>query len=165
MSGAARSRADVGPSTWEIPAAFGLTWLVAAALILPGGRGAAGALFGGGWVWPQGSHALVAAVGGLFTGDVAAGLVVGDAALLPSAAVVYAVIAAGQLLLVAGTVWAGLWWRRTFGSGSRTGMADRGEVEAVLGVSRLRAARSLIRPGLYPAGRTARPEPLAEGAL
>ncbi len=41
------SRVDVQPITWELPAAGALCWLVLAALLLPGGQGAASWLFGG----------------------------------------------------------------------------------------------------------------------
>lgn len=158
---AGKGRADVPPTTWEMPAAAAMTWLVAAAALLPGGRGAAALVFGGGWVWPAGSDALLDSIGGLFTGDVGAGLSAGDAALLPGAAAVYAVIGGGVLLLISVTAWAGLLWRRNFGSGSRTGMADRAEVEAVLGLGRLRKVRGVICPDLYPrrrAGSTPPPE-------
>lgn len=152
------------PTTWEIPAAAGLMWLVSAALLLPGGRGAVALVFGGGWVWPVGSEALVASIGGLVTGDVGAGLDAGSVALLPGPVAVYAAIGAGMLLLAAATVCAAMLWRRNFGAGSRTGMADRSEVEAVLGLSRLRTVRPIIRPDLHPAGRRTRgAQPAAGG--
>lgn len=145
------------PTTWEIPAAAGCAWLVSAALLLPGGRGAAALVFGGGWVWPVGPDALVASIGGLATGDVGAGLDAGGVALLPGTVAVYAAIAAGMLLLAAATACAAVFWRRNLGAGSQTGMADRSEVQAVLGLSRLRTVRPLIRPDLHPSGRAAQP--------
>ena len=38
------ARADVGPASWEVPAAAVLAWLAAAALLLPAGRGVAAVL-------------------------------------------------------------------------------------------------------------------------
>ena len=52
------ARADVGPASWEVPAAAVLAWLAAAALLLPVGRGVAAVLDGGGWVWPTDGAAL-----------------------------------------------------------------------------------------------------------
>jgi len=151
VSAGTRSRSDVGPSTWEGPVATVLVWLLAGALILPAGRGAAAFLLGGGWMWPAGGRELVAAIGGLGTGDLTAGLTPAQAAAVPGPGPVYAAAAVGLLLLVALTVWAVRWWRATYGSAAGSGMADRAQVEDVLGLARLRGSRSLIRPGLYPA--------------
>ena len=157
------ARADVGPASWEVPAAAVLAWLAAAALLLPAGRGVAAVLDGGGWVWPTDGAALAASVGGLLVGDPDTGLDASQAAALPGTPAVYAVIA---VLLVAflgasgGAVWAG---RRLLGT--PTGMADRSQVEQVLGRSRLRRAAAVVRPDLSaPAGRAGRSaEPHAVG--
>jgi len=120
------ARADVGPASWEVPAAAVLAWLAAAALLLPVGRGVAAVLDGGGWVWPIDGAALAASVGGLLVGDPDTGLDVTQAEALPGTTAVYAVIA---VLLIAflgasgGAVWAG---RRLLGT--PTGMADRSQV-------------------------------------
>jgi len=163
VSGAGRSRADVGPSMWEGPVAAVLVWLLAGALILPAARGAAAFLLGGGWVWPAGGRELVAAVGGLATGDLGAGLTPAQAAAVPAAGLVYAAAAVGLVLLVALTVWAIRWWRANYGSGARSGMADRPQVEEVLGLARLRKVSAVIRPDLYPTGRAAPATPPAGG--
>jgi len=44
------------------------------------------------------------------------------------------------------------WWY-AWGPGMREGLADRAEVEKVLGLSRMRRNRSVIRPDLYPKSR------------
>ncbi|CCG02429.1 type IV secretory system conjugative DNA transfer family protein [Blastococcus saxobsidens] len=140
------ARADVGPASWEVPAAAVLAWLAAAALLLPVGRGVAAVLAGGGWVWPTDGAALAASVGGLLVGDPDTGLDATRAAALPGTPAVYAVI---TVLLVAflgvsgGAFWAG---RRFLGT--PTGMADRSQVEQVLGRSRLRRAAAVVRPDL-----------------
>jgi type IV secretion system protein VirD4 len=143
-----RSRPDVGPTGWEIPAAAVLLWLVAGALLLPAGRAAAALLTGGGWVWPDGSAALIASVGGLLTGDPTAGLDSGQIAALPPSAAVYGVTAGALALFLAasgGAAWAAHRWL-----GGGTGMATPSEVADVLGRPRLRRAAPVIRPDLRP---------------
>ncbi|MGY1631894.1 type IV secretory system conjugative DNA transfer family protein [Geodermatophilus sp. SYSU D01186] len=145
------SRADVGPASWEIPVAAALTWSAAAALLLPAGRAAAAALAGGGWVWPDGAAALVSSVGGLLTGDATAGLDAGQAAAVPSSALVYGVTAAVLGLFVA--VSGGAAWAAHRRLGGPSGMATRGEVTDVLGRARLRRVAPVVRPDLAPARR------------
>ncbi|RBY97557.1 hypothetical protein DQ237_01005 [Blastococcus sp. TF02-8] len=140
------SRADVGPASWEVPAAAALAWLAVLALLLPAGRGVAAMIAGGGWVWPTDGAALAASVGGLLVGDPDTGLDAAHAAALPGTPAVYAVIA---VLLVAFLVASGaaLWAGRRV-LGAPTGMADRSQVEQVLGRSRLRRAAAVVRPDL-----------------
>ena len=141
------SRVDVQPVGWELPAAGVLCWLVLAALLLPGGQGAASWLFGGGFVWPHVS--LLQSVGGLLTGQAGRGLAAKDVAHLASIPLIYVIILLVELVLFPVTVWAGvLWWRR-LGPGAMQGMAGRGEVERVLGLSNLRKRRKVIRPDLF----------------
>jgi type IV secretion system protein VirD4 len=147
-----RPRADVGPSSWEGPAAAGLTWLTGAALLLPAGRGIAAALAGSGWVWPAEPAALLASLGGLLTGDVAAGLDGAQARALPAAAAVYAGIG-GALLLFLGASGAAAWAARPLLT-ARTGMATRAEAERVLGRSRLRRVAPVVRPDRPRPGRS-----------
>ncbi|WP_116451693.1 type IV secretory system conjugative DNA transfer family protein [Blastococcus litoris] len=148
---AGRTRSDVGPVSWEIPAAAVLVWLVVGAMLLPAGRAAAALLTGGGWVWPDGSTALVVSVGGLLTGETTAGLDTSRVAAVPSAAAVYAVTAAALGLFLAGSggaAWAGRRWL-----GGRSGMATRGQVAEVLSRARLHEVAPVIRPDLVPARR------------
>ncbi|TFV88113.1 hypothetical protein E4P40_10415 [Blastococcus sp. CT_GayMR20] len=149
---AGRSHPDVGPASWEIPAAATLVWLVTAALLLPAARAAAGLLTGAGWMWPHGSAALLASVGGLLTGDRTAGLDAAQAAALPSSAFVYTAIAAALVLFLASSgasVWTLHRLLRT-----PSGMATRGQAADVLGRARLRRVAPLIRPDLPPPHRT-----------
>ncbi|SNR79634.1 type IV secretory system conjugative DNA transfer family protein [Blastococcus mobilis] len=148
---AGRTRGDVGPASWEIPVAAVLGWLTAAALLLPAGRAVAALVTGGGWVWPDGSAALVSSVGGLLTGDRTAGLDAAQAAALPSPVAVYAVTAGVLALFLAGSggaAWAGYRWL-----GQQSGMASSGQVAEVLGVVRLRRVAPVIRPDLRPTDR------------
>jgi hypothetical protein len=88
-------------------------------------------------------------VTGLLAGRAGAGLTAAQVALLPGSGWVYSAVVLGEVLLVVGTAWTAAWWWRRLGPGARAGMATGGEVEAVLGLSRLRGARRVIRPDLY----------------
>jgi type IV secretion system protein VirD4 len=137
------------PLTWELPAAAGLAWAAVAAVLLPAGRGAASWLAGGGWLWPQAGAGLTASVGGLLAGHPGAGLAREAAAALPRPWVVYLLLALVQAAwLSAGLLGLRAWWR-TWGPGMHQGLASRGEVELVLGRSRMRRDRAVIRPDLY----------------
>ena len=137
------------PLTWELPAATALGWVGVAALLLPAGRGASSWLTGRGWVWPETGPGLTASVGGLLTGHPSYGLVATTASALPAAPVVYLVVAMVELTwLIVSLLVLRTWWR-TWGPGMREGLADRAEVEKVLGLSRMRRNRTVIRPDLY----------------
>jgi type IV secretion system protein VirD4 len=144
-------RTDVAPISWELPAAGGLCWLAAAVLLLPVGQGVASWLFGGRFVWPH--ESLLASVGGLLTGHPARGVAARSAADLPSSAWVYTLITVLELVALAVTVWLGVLWWRLLGPGALQGMASRGEVERVLGLSSLRKRQTVIRPDLFGTGR------------
>jgi type IV secretion system protein VirD4 len=144
-----RSRADVAPVTWEVPVAGGACWLLLVVMMFPAGQGAAGWLFAAGFVWPRGSTALLRSISGLMTGQPGKGLAGEDVVHLASAPSIYLLIVLGELLLTAATVWVIVLWWRYLGPGARQGMADRAEVEAVLGVSNLRKKRAVIRPDLH----------------
>lgn len=137
------------PLTWELPAAAGLAWVAVAAVLLPAGRGAASALAGGGWLWPGTGAGLTASVGGLLAGHPGAGLAREAAAALPRPGVVYLLLTLVQAAwLGAGLLGLRAWWR-TWGPGMHQGLASAGEVEKVLGRSRMRRDRAVIRPDLY----------------
>ncbi len=114
------------------------------------GLGAAAALFGGGWVWPSGSDTTGQVLAGLLTGEPGRGLPGEAQARVPGPVAVYSCVAAAELLMVtaAGTA-AGLFWRYHRPGDARGGMATRSEAQQVLGRSRLRQARTIIRPDLY----------------
>lgn len=144
-----RARQDVQPMTWELPAAAAAAAVAAMVLMLPAGQGAAGVVFGGGWAWPQGTHELLASLSGLITGHPGRGLTAAQAALIPAAGAVYLLIVVGELLLAVAAAYGVMLWWRHLGPGAQLGMADRLEVETVLGPSGLRNARKMIRPDLY----------------
>jgi len=135
--------------TWELPAAAAAATVAAMVLMLPAGQGTAGVLFGRGWAWPQGTHSLLVSLCGLITGHPGRGLTEEQARLVPAAGAVYLLIVVGDLLLVAAAVYGVVLWWRHLGPGAQLGMADRVEVETVLGLAGLRKARKVIRPDLY----------------
>jgi type IV secretion system protein VirD4 len=151
--------------TWEVAvlALTGIATTVGAAALA--GQAAVVAVTGGGWVWPAGSHAATRAVAGLASGRPGAGLTAEQAQRLPAGWVVYAGVGAGEVtavaLLVAAALFGRRWWRPNDPS---QGMATRGQAAAVLGVRRLRSARSILRPDLYPPRSSARTDPAAATA-
>jgi len=149
MSSIRRERRDALPLTWELPAAATLAWVAVAATLLPAGRGAATWLTDAGWVWPETGAGLRASLAGLLTGHLAAGLTTADASGLPASGPVYLVVVLAEVAwLIVSLLAVGIWWR-TWGPGMRQGLADRFEVEKVLGLSRIRRDRKVIRPDLY----------------
>ena len=123
------------------------------------GLGAAAALAGGGWVWPHGSDTIGAVLAGLLTGHPGQGLPPELAARVPGPVPVYSGVAVAELaMVVVATAGGVLFWRCHRPGDARRGMATRSEATQVLGRSRLRAARAIIRPDLNgpPAGRRRR---------
>ncbi|MEP7194225.1 MAG: conjugal transfer protein [Actinomycetota bacterium] len=149
MSSIRRERRDPLPLTWELPAAATLAWVAVAATLLPAARGAATWLTGAGWVWPKQGTGLTVSLAGLLTGHPGAGLTTADATRLPASGVVYLLVVLAEVAwLILSLLAAGIWWR-TWGPGTHEGLADRFEVEKVLGRSRIRRDRKVIRPDLY----------------
>jgi type IV secretion system protein VirD4 len=154
MSSIRRERRDPLPLTWELPAAAALAWVAVAAILLPAGRGAASWLTGGGWVWPETGPGLTASLAGLLAGHPSYGLSASTATFLPADSVVYLLVALVELAwLIVSLLVLRAWWR-TWGPGMREGLADRAEVEKVLGLSRMRRNRNVIRPDLYGKSKT-----------
>ena len=128
---------------------------LAAVLMLLGfaalaGLGAAAALAGGGWVWPHGTDTIGSVLAGLLTGHPGGGLPPELAARVPGPVAVYSGVAVAELaMLVVTTAGGVLFWRYHRPGDARRGMATRGEAAQVLGRSRLRAARAIIRPDLH----------------
>lgn len=124
--------------------------LLMLALAALAGMGAAAALAGGGWVWPHGSDTISAVLRGLLTGHPGQGLPPELAGRVPGRAAVYSGVAAAELVMLALASAGGvLFWRYHRPGDARRGMATRSEAAQVLGRSRLRAARAIIRPDLH----------------
>lgn len=142
-------RADVAPPlTWEIPAVILGGWLVLAAVALPAGQAAASFLGGGGPVWPD--HALIPSVAGLLAGRPGEGLSGAQTVALPPDWVVYGVVGALEIGVLALAVMAAILCWRTVGPGAQFGLARRHDVEAAIGPRALWSRRRTVRPDLYP---------------
>jgi hypothetical protein len=135
--------------------------LLALALAALVGVGVAGALFGGGWVWPHGTQGAGHELHGLLTGDAADGLPPALARRAPGRTAVNGCVVAAELIavLVLGTA-AVLVARYRQPGDARGGMATRSQAGQVLGASRVRSAATIIRPDLHARRRGA---PLSRG--
>jgi type IV secretion system protein VirD4 len=144
-----RARRDATPLSWQLPAAAALAWVSVTAMLLPAGQCAASWLTGRGWVWPDAGGALLACMKGLLEGHPTLDTAATRLSTSPPVALVY------LLVIVAEVAWTTVsllllaaWWH-TSGPGMCAGMAQRSEVEKVLGLSRMRHDRKVIRPDLY----------------
>ena len=130
-----------------VMAAGAMLALALAALL---GLGLASAVWGTGWVWPHGSDTIGAVLGGIMGGHPGAGLPTALQAHVAGRAVVYSAVAGTELLMLTVTGTAGvLFWRYHRPGDARRGMATRAEAEQVLGLSRLRSSKAIIRPDLH----------------
>ena len=131
-----------------VAALAGVLLLLALAALT--GLGAAAALFGGGWVWPRGAATIGRVLAGLLTGHPGRGHEPALTGKVPGHLAVYGCVAATELALLGlATVGAVLGWRYHRPGDGRRGMATRAEAAQVLGLTRLRHARTIIRPDLY----------------
>lgn len=140
-------RKDPYPFTWEIPIGILTGWLLLAILGVHVGRALANLTAGAGWTWPA-SRALFRSLSDVLAGQPAAGL---DhiPTTLASPGLVLGWIIAVQTLLIIGLAAGAVVGVRRWGPGRMKGMATAAEVEAILGVTRLRKAAPIIRPDLH----------------
>ena len=137
---------------WELAVTAVGGALIAVALAALVGLGLASALWGGGWVWPQGTETITHVLGGLLHGDPGRGLPPDQLRLVAGPIPVYACVAAAELaLLTAAVITAVLVTRYRRPGDARGGMATHREAEQALGLRQLRAGRAVIRPDRYPA--------------
>jgi hypothetical protein len=145
-------RATPYPYTWEVPVAVVVAVGYALTLGVHLGRAIANRPNCGDWLWPDAVLAGDAAAG---LSDTAAGL--SDAACVTAGAgALIGWIVASELVIVALLVVGGKWLLDRWGPGRLKGMATPDEAAQLLGVARLRRARRIIRPDLYP-GKRAQP--------
>ena len=136
---------------WELALAAAGGALIAVALAALVGLGLASALWGGGWVWPQGTETITHVLGGLLDGNPGRGLPPDQLRQVAGPIPVYACVAAAELLLLTtAVIVAVLVARHRRPSDARGGMATRREAEQALGLRQLRAGRAVIRPDRYP---------------
>jgi hypothetical protein len=140
-------RRDPYPWTWEIPLGIALVLLMVLVCGVHLGRGIANVWAGAGWAFPRRAE-LFRSLPAVLAGDAAAGVDGLDGSVSSSSAVWMWVVATEVMLLAVSV----LLLKRVvdrWGPGRLRGMASRGEAERLLGVTRLRKVRSVVRPDLY----------------
>ena len=111
------------------------------------GRGVANVLAGAGWAFP-GRVDLFRSLPGVLGGDAGAGLDDLDGA-RSSPAMLWTWTVVTEVMLLAVCVFVLKLVLDRWGPGQMRGMASRGEAERLLGVTRLRKVRSVVRPDLH----------------
>jgi len=140
-------RRDPYPWTWEVPLAAGLAVLFIAGYAAQAGRSVANLLAGAGWAWPT-RAGVWSSLPGLVGGHADAGLTGLPSA--PAAPVpLWGCVVVAELTALFCLGWGVTAGLDRWGPARVRGMASRAEAEALLGVSRLRRARFVVRPDLY----------------
>jgi len=111
------------------------------------GRGIANVWAAAGWAFPRRVE-LFRSLPAVLRGDAAAGLD-GLNGPLSSPSAVWTWAVATEVVLLAVGVWLSKLVLDRWGPGRPRGMASRGEAERLLGVTRLRKVRSVVRLDLY----------------
>jgi len=111
------------------------------------GRGVANVLAGAGWAFP-GRVDLFRSLPDVLRGDAGAGLDDLDR-YMPSPATLWTWTVVTEVMLLALCVFVLKMVLDRWGPGRMRGMASRGEAERLLGATRLRKVRSVVRPDLY----------------
>jgi hypothetical protein len=140
-------RHDPYPWTWEIPLSIALVILMVLVCGVHLGRGIANVWAGAGWAFPRRVE-LFRSLPAVLRVDAAAGLD-GLNGPLPSPSAVLTWAVATEVVLLAVGVWLSKLVLDRWGPGRPRGMASRGEAERLLGVTRLRKVRSVVRLDLY----------------
>jgi hypothetical protein len=140
-------RHDPYPWTWEIPLGIVLVILMVLVCGVHLGRGIANVWAGAGWAFPRRVE-LFRSLPAVLRGDAAAGLD-GLHGSMASHTAVWTWVVATEVMLLAVSVWLSKLVLDRWGPGRLRGMATRGEAERLLGVTRLRKVRSVVRPDLY----------------
>ncbi len=143
-------RQDPYPLTWEVPLAA--TVLVCLVLVLAAhlARTLAVVLAGGSWTWPRRTE-LFSSLPVLLRGDATAGLPAtsGATGTVVGPDLLWVCLVATEVVAVLLMAWVAKQALDRWGPGRVRGMATRGEVEQLLGRTRLRRNRATIRPDLF----------------
>jgi hypothetical protein len=140
-------RQDPYPWTWEIPLAVILPLLVLISFGVHLGRAMANVLAGCDWRFPSRVD-LFSSLPAVLRGDAGAGLVdLHGPGASPSNLLLC--VAATELILLAATVLLIKWGLDRWGPQRVKGVATPGEAEKLLGATRLRRSRRIVRPDLY----------------
>jgi hypothetical protein len=140
-------RQDPYPWTWEIPLAVILPVLVLISFGVHLGRAIANVLAGSDWRFPRRVD-LFSSLPAVLRGDAGAGLAdLHGPGASPSRLLTW--VGATELILLVATVLLIKFVFDRWGPGRMKGLASRGEAERLLGVTRLRRSRKIVRPDLY----------------
>ena len=139
------------PLTWEIPLAVACTVLLALVHGVHVGRGIANLAAGAGWLWPDNTW-LFRTLPAVLAGDPTAGIHTSGPVAGPAGLRMWLV--ATEVAVVALLAAVGMFVLRRWGPNRLKGMASPDEAERLLGVSRLRRVRHVIRPDLHPTAKT-----------
>jgi hypothetical protein len=140
-------RRDPYPWTWEVPVGVVLVILLVLAGGVHLGRAIANVLAGAGWSFSP-LVDLFSCLPAVLRGDAGAGLT-GISGHLSSPVILRVCVLATELMLMAVCVFLLKLALQRWGPGRMKGMASWGEAERLLGVSRLRKVRAVVRPDLY----------------
>jgi len=140
-------RHDPYPWTWEVP--VGVVFMILRVLVcgVHLGRGIANVLAGAGWAFP-GRVDLFRSLPEVLRGDAGGGLDDLDGS-RSSPATLWTWVVLTEVMLLAVCVFALKMVLDRWGPSRMRGMASRSEAERLLGVTRLRKVRSVVRPDLY----------------
>jgi hypothetical protein len=140
-------RRDPYPWTWELTLGVVLVILMVLVWGVHLGRGIANVWAGSGWAFPNRVE-LFRSLPAVLAGDAGAGLD-GLNGSLSSPSAVWMWVVATEVMLLAVGVWLSKLVLDCWGPGRLRGVASRGAAERLLGVTRLRKVRSVVRPDLY----------------
>jgi hypothetical protein len=140
-------RQDPYPWTWEILLAVILPVLGLISFGVHLGRAIANVLAGCDWSFP-GRVDLFRSLPAVLRGDAGAGLVDLDGPGAPPSSLLVCVCST-ELILLATTVLLIKFGFDRWGPGRMRGAATLGEAEQLLGITRLRRSRKIVRPDLY----------------
>jgi len=146
MSQYARRR-DPYPWTWEVPVGLVSVILVVLVCGVHLGHAIANALGGAGWRLPP-LVDLFSSLPGVLRGDAGAGLT-GLSGHSPSPTTLWVCVVATELTLIAVCVFLLKLVLERWGPPRMKGMASSREAEMLLGLTRLRKNRAVVRPDLY----------------
>jgi hypothetical protein len=154
-------RRDPYPWTWEIPLGTVLVILMVMVCGVHLGRGLANVWAGAGWTLPRRVE-LFRSLPAVLGGDAAAGLD-GLNGSVSSPSAMWMWVVATEVMLLAVCVFVLKLVSDRWGPGRLRGMASRGEAERLLGVTRLRKVRSVVRPDLHGKNQDSREDDLQTG--
>jgi ABC-type Fe3+ transport system permease subunit len=140
-------RRDPYPWMWEIPTCVVVAILLVMVCGVHLGRAIANVVAGADWVLTERAD-LFKSLPAVLQGDAGAGID-GPDGLISSSTSLWTCIAATELMLLTVCVVLLKQFLDRWGPARMKGMANRAEAERMLGITRLRRVRAIVRPDLY----------------